>query len=445
MINDDMERLANRGSHQDPAAVIDAAFSTAQRSAQRRLPVRPLVAAAAVFLVGGLVAVLALVADTPNPPTLTPPAPLPITTTAGPTPTSLAPTVSAQVACPTVEFGWSDPPADIDVIAETIRSNSIGGTIAGYQIATDPIVFMARGQSLENDTALLPEQQAEIVPVTVAGIDTKVLPPATGVGGQNVSFVFPASAPADDPCNQWVINANTPMDTDVFVALVESLDMNQTELNNVDSTDVGATDGRTACGIGQAGTLVRSWASDTADVSLTIAADNAVEIRVTDRSGEIRQTCMDASTAAASLSNGSSLSWVGPVDDGVLIAIAHPADREIKPLGDLTHLGPVASPDQSDFELSIYTVATDDQLPTGTSTINQLSRLIQQARTGITAGENSAPIYCSTTDRCPGPPPHAPHRVGLKGIPGQRTPAAIEQLRRTSLSRLAAVSGRHPL
>lgn len=229
MINDDLERLAARGPHQDPSDVVNAALSAARHPATTRISARLLVAAAAVVLVAGLVVVLASVSDDRSTPTVEPPAPMPAPSTDAPTATSTPLTGPALVECPPVEFGWSDPPAGTEVVENMIRSDRVGGGTTGFQVATDPYVFVTRGESFEDDFTLLPEQQAQVVPVSVVGSESEVRPPGTGVAGQNVSFVFPASASPEEPCNLWVINANTPMDTDRFVALVESLDMRQVE------------------------------------------------------------------------------------------------------------------------------------------------------------------------------------------------------------------------
>ncbi len=224
MIEDDLERLANRGPHDSPSAVIDDAIAAATKSPERRPRHQLLVAAGVVALVAGLVVVLALVrgrgedtslVDSPPPVSTSPE--VQVSTTLG--------AVGREISCSTVEFGWPDPPAGVTVTAETIRSSSVNPRM-GYEISgTDPYVFMTRGASIDDLTPLLPEQESQVVPVEINGYRAQVRPPGAGTAGQNVSFVFPATATPDDPCNQWFINANTPMDTDDFVALVESIEM----------------------------------------------------------------------------------------------------------------------------------------------------------------------------------------------------------------------------
>ena len=224
MISDDLEQLANRGPHRDPGEVIDSAIAAAA-SPQRRGQTRFVVVSVASLLVAGLVVGLAL-RRTPNDPEIADsPAPTP-----APAPTVKASTdttavVTTETACPAVEVSWPDRTSGPSMVGATIESASIGGTIDGYQLAKDPFVFLTRGVSLDDAGDLTAEQRAETVPVTVNGYATEVRPPAAGTGGQSVLFVFPPTAPAADPCNVWMINANTPIDVAQFTALINAVDM----------------------------------------------------------------------------------------------------------------------------------------------------------------------------------------------------------------------------
>jgi hypothetical protein len=103
------------------------------------------------------------------------------------------------------------------MVGATVESSSIGEAVGGYQLATDPFVFLSRGRSLDDADDLTAEQEAEVVPVTVNGYATEVRPPASGTGGQSALFVFPATAAPTDPCNVWSIGQ--------FVALLGAVDM----------------------------------------------------------------------------------------------------------------------------------------------------------------------------------------------------------------------------
>ena len=239
MIDDDLERLANRGPHRVPAEVIDSAIATAA-SPKRRVQSRFVVVSVVVVLVAGLVIVLASMRPTNDQVTTDPPVVTPVPAPIANTPTSTAPSVIAtEIVCPAVEVNWPDRTDGPTMIAATIESGSIGGTILGYQLATDPYVFLTRGLSLEDAGDLTPEQQAETVPVTINGYDTEVRPPATGSGGQNVRFVFPATASPADPCNVWMINANTPMDVDQFVSLLDVVDMELLDEQRLQGEEIG--------------------------------------------------------------------------------------------------------------------------------------------------------------------------------------------------------------
>jgi hypothetical protein len=221
MIDDDFERLANRGPHRDPGTVIDSALATAgspTRSAKGRVAAVSVGAVLVVGLVAGLASVR-------NNPASTEPAvatPAPATSTA---PTGTTPIVTAETSCPTVEVSWPDRTDGPTMVGATVESSSIGGTVGGYQLASDPFVFLSRGHSLDDAGDLTAQQEAEVVPVTVNGYPTEVRPPASGTGGQHVLFVFPATASPVDPCNVWSITANSPMDVDRFVALLDVVDM----------------------------------------------------------------------------------------------------------------------------------------------------------------------------------------------------------------------------
>jgi hypothetical protein len=221
MIDDDLERLANRGPHRDPGTVIDSALATAgspKRSAKGRVAAISVGAALVVGLVAGLASVR-------NNPATTEPAvatPAPATTAA---PTGTTPIVTAETSCPTVEVSWPDRTDGPTMVGATVESSSIGEAVGGYQLATDPFVFLSRGRSLDDADDLTAEQEAEVVPVTVNGYATEVRPPASGTGGQSALFVFPATAAPTDPCNVWSISANSPMDVGQFVALLGAVDM----------------------------------------------------------------------------------------------------------------------------------------------------------------------------------------------------------------------------
>lgn len=229
MIDDDLERLANRGPHRDPGDVIDSALAIAA-APKRRVPARFVAVSVVVVLVAGLVAGLASMGSTDDPaatdpavtsdPAVVSPAPAPSTA-----PAVTTPVVTTETSCPTVEVRWPNRTAGPTMVGATIESTSIGGAISGYQLATDPFVFLSRGRSLDDADDLTAEQEAEVVPVTVNGYATEVRPPASGTGGQSVLFVFPATAPPTDPCNVWSISANSPMDVDQFVALLGAVDM----------------------------------------------------------------------------------------------------------------------------------------------------------------------------------------------------------------------------
>jgi hypothetical protein len=224
MINDDLERLASRGPYRDPGEVIDSALATAA-SPKRRVQARFVAVSVVVLLVAGLVAGLASLRNTDSPAAT---GPTVVTLVPAPSvepPTSTTAMVTTETSCPAVEVRWPDRSERPTMVGATVESGSIGGTVGGYQLATDPYVFLLRGFSLDDAGDLTAEQQAAAVPVTINGYVTEVRPPAAGTGGQSVRFVFPPTASPADPCNVWMINANTPMDVDEFVALLGFVDM----------------------------------------------------------------------------------------------------------------------------------------------------------------------------------------------------------------------------
>ena len=223
MINDDLERLANRGPSRDPAAVVDDALAAARTSP--RFAARPVAAAVAVVLVAGLVIGLAMTRDSDGSATVDSSvlAPVPAPTLNTSTPTA-APQTAATTSCPEIEVSWPDRTDGPTMAATTIRAFYLQGGVAYYQVATGPDVFMTRGPSFD-DFELNAEQATETIPVTVNGYDTEVRPPGTGFPGQNVGFVFPATASPTDPCNRWTISANTPMDIDEFLTMLDAIDM----------------------------------------------------------------------------------------------------------------------------------------------------------------------------------------------------------------------------
>ena len=224
MINDDLEQLANRGPYRDPGEVIDSALATAA-SPKRPIQARFVAVSVVALLVAGLVAGLVSLRNTDNPATTDPAVATPVPTVPVETPTSTTPMITTETSCPTVEVSWPDRAEEPTMVGATIQSESIGGTVGGFQLATDPYVFLSRGLSLDDVGDLTSEQQAETVPVTVNGYATEVRPPATGTAGQSVRFVFPPTASPADPCNVWMINANAPMDVEQFVALLGAVDM----------------------------------------------------------------------------------------------------------------------------------------------------------------------------------------------------------------------------
>ncbi len=168
--------------------------------------------------------------------------------------------------------------------------------------------------------------------------------------------------------------------------------------STIDSADVDAASVY-PCGDSPTGTEVRTWSSDTVDVSLVVTGNDALVIRVTDESGEARQSCLDSASAKAGLEDERSLVWVGPVDDGVLIAIAHPYGRAIVPIDELTRLGPVASVGSSDYDLTLYFASPDDQLPSGSPSLEAIGRLIQQALDRTTSSGDLGPdVLVAETD-----------------------------------------------
>ena len=224
MIDDDLERLANRGPHRDPVQVIDSALATVAEP-KRRVRSRLVAVSVVVMLVASLVVGLASLRNTVDPATSDPAVATPVPTSPVETPTSTTSMITTETSCPTVEVSWPNRAEEPTMVGATIQSESIGGTVGGFQLATDPYVFLSRGLSLDDVGDLTSEQQAETVPVTVNGYDTEVRPPATGTAGQSVQFVFPPTASPADPCNMWMINANAPMDVEQFVALLGAVDM----------------------------------------------------------------------------------------------------------------------------------------------------------------------------------------------------------------------------
>ncbi len=226
MIVDDLERLADRGPHRDPAEVIASALAEASSPAHR-VPRRCVAVSAAAGPVALLVAGLASLRDSDAPDTTEPVAATPV-----PTPrtevgvtTSQATQGVAGTACPAVDVSWPDRADGPTMEGTTIRSDSIGATVDGYQLASDPFVFLGRGGSLDDPGDLTADQQAAAVPVTVNGFATEVRPAAAGAPGQSVWFVFPPTASPSDPCNVWTVIANSPMDVDDFVGLLGAVDM----------------------------------------------------------------------------------------------------------------------------------------------------------------------------------------------------------------------------
>lgn len=226
MIVDDLERLATRGPHRDPAEVIGSALAEAS-SPTHRVPPRVVAVSAAAALVALLVAGLASLRDSGAPDTTEPVAatPVPTRTAEVGVPTSQATQGVAGTACPAVDVSWPDRAESPTMEGATIRSDSIGGTVDGYQLASDPFVFLGRGGSLDDPDDLTADQQAAAVPVTVNGFATEVRPAAAGAPGQSVWFVFPATASPSDRCNVWTVIANSPMDVDDFVSLLGAVDM----------------------------------------------------------------------------------------------------------------------------------------------------------------------------------------------------------------------------
>lgn len=224
MIYDDLEQLANRGPHRDPGEVIDSAHAAAA-SPKRPVQARFVAISVVALLVAGLVAGLASLRNPDNPATTDPAVATPVPTPSVEPPISTAPMETTETSCPTVDVSWPGRTDGPTMVGATVQSESIGGTVGGYQLATDPYVFLSRGLWLDNAGDLTAEQQAATVPVTINGYATRVRPPAAGTAGQSVMFVFPPTASPADPCNVWMINANTPMDVDQFVGLLAVVDM----------------------------------------------------------------------------------------------------------------------------------------------------------------------------------------------------------------------------
>jgi hypothetical protein len=224
MINDDLEQLANRGPHRDPGEVIDSAFSDAA-APNRHVQPRFLAVSVVAVLVACLVVGLASLSPTDTPATTDPAVATPVPTPSEQASTNTFSIVPTETLCSTVAVSWPDRADGPLMVAATIQSGSIGGRIGGYQLATDPFVFLSRGLSLDDVSDLTAQQQAATVPVTVNGYATEVRPPATGTGAESVRFVFPPTASPDDPCNVWMIKANSPMDVDQFVALLDVVEM----------------------------------------------------------------------------------------------------------------------------------------------------------------------------------------------------------------------------
>lgn len=235
MINDDLEQLANRGPFRDPGEVVDSALATAV-SPKRSVQARFVVVSVVVVLVAGLVIGLASMRNTNDRATADPPVATQVPAPTVEAPTSTTPMVTTETLCPIVEVRWPDRTDGPTMAGAKVQSGSIGGTIGGYQLATDPYVFLTRGLSFDDAGDLTAEQQAETVPVTVNGYSTEVRPPAAGTAGQNVLFVFPSTASPADPCNVWMINANTPMDVNRFVAMLDVVDMELVDEQSVGSS-----------------------------------------------------------------------------------------------------------------------------------------------------------------------------------------------------------------
>lgn len=201
---------------------------------------RIVVVSGVVVLVAALVAGLASMRTTNDQVSTDPPVATPVPESTVNTPTStVASPLTTEVACPAVEVSWPDRATGPSMVAATIESESIGGTIGGFQFATDPFVFLTRGLSLDDAGDLTAEQQADAVPVTINGYATEVRPPATGSGGQNVRFVFPSTASPTDPCNVWMINANTPMEVEQFVALLDVVTMELVDKSLSQGEEIG--------------------------------------------------------------------------------------------------------------------------------------------------------------------------------------------------------------